>query len=77
LVTSPAYADLFFSRAWSVHASQINPERDKVANFGENEFRTQYLNFHPLCYKQLFHFEEPDTTHLSLHTNIAADELEY
>ena len=76
LVTSPAYADLFFSRAWSVHASQINPERDKVANFGENWFCPN-RNFYRLRYEQLFHFGELAPTHLSLHTNIAEDELEY
>ena len=45
LITSPADDDPGFSRAWSVHASQINPKRKKVSNFGDNKFRTQNLKF--------------------------------
>ena len=38
LVTSPADGDPVLSRAWSANVSQINPERDRIANFGELEF---------------------------------------
>ena len=44
-VNSPAGGDSVFSSAWSTDVSQINPERDKISNFGENEFITQNLNF--------------------------------
>ena len=71
LVTSSADGDPVFSRAWCVHASHINPEREKVADFGENEFRTQNLNVYRLSYELLIHFGELDTTHLmSLHIPI-------
>ena len=36
-VTSPAGGDSVFSGAWSTDVSQVNPERDKISNFGENE----------------------------------------
>ena len=37
-VNSPAGGDSDFSTAWSTDVSQVNPERDKILNFGENDF---------------------------------------
>ena len=42
-VNSPADGDSVFSSAWPTDVSQINPERDKISNFGENEFISQNL----------------------------------
>ena len=42
--------------------SQVNPERDKISNFGKNEFIIQNLNFYRKQYEQDFKFWEPDPT---------------
>jgi len=42
--------------------SQVNPERDKISNFDENEFIIQNLNFYRKQYEQDFKFWEPDPT---------------
>ena len=55
-VNSPAGGDSVFSSAWSTDVSQINPERDKISNFGENEFISQNLNFYRKQYEQIFKF---------------------
>ena len=62
-VNTPAGGDSVFSSAWSTDVSQINPERDKISNFGENEFISQNLNFYRKQYEQDFKFREPDPTH--------------
>ena len=61
-VTSPADGDSVFSRAWSTAVSQVNPEKDKISNFGENEFIIQNLNFYRKQYEHDFKFWEPDPT---------------
>ena len=61
-VNSPAGGDSVFSSAWSTDVSQINPERDKISNFGENEFISQNLNFYRKQYEQDFKFWETDPT---------------
>ena len=53
-VNSSAVGDLVFSSAWPADVSQINPERDKISNFGENEFISQNLNFYRKQYEQEF-----------------------
>ena len=58
----PADGDSVFSCAWSTDVSQINPERDKISNFGENELISQNLNFYRKQYEQDFKFREPDPT---------------
>ena len=55
------------------NATQINPERRKTINFGENEFFTQNLNFYRSRRDRLFHFGEPDMIPQSLHHNIDED----
>ena len=42
--------------------SQVNPERDNISNFGENEFIIQNLNFYRKQYEHDFKFWEPDPT---------------
>jgi len=42
--------------------SQANPERDKISNFGENQFISQNLYFYRKQYEQDFKFWEPDPT---------------
>jgi len=42
--------------------SQVNPERNKISNFGENKFISQNLNFYRKQYQQDFKFWEPDPT---------------
>ena len=55
-VNSPAGGDSVFSIAWSTDVSQVNPERDKISNFGGNEFISQNLNFYRKQYEQDFKF---------------------
>jgi len=61
-VNSPAGGDSVFSSAWSNDVSQVNPERDKISHFGENEFISQNLNFYRKKYEHDFKFWEPDST---------------
>ena len=55
-VNSPAGGDSVFSSAWSTDVSQVNPDRYKISNFGENEFISQNLNFYWNQYEQVFCF---------------------
>jgi len=48
--------------------SQAYPERDKISNFGENEFITQNSNFYRKQYEQVFKFLESDPTGWTPHT---------
>ena len=61
-INTPAGGDSVFSSAGSTDVSQINPERDKISNFGENKFISQNLNFYRKQYQQDFKFWEPDPT---------------
>jgi len=69
-VISPAGGDSVFSRAWSTAVSQVNHERDKVSNFGENEFIIQNLNFYRQQYEHMFRFWDPHPTNQILRNNI-------
>ena len=69
-VNSPAGADLVFSSAWSTDVSQVNPERDKISNFGQNEFIIQNLNFYKQQYEQVFRFWDPHPTNQIPRNNI-------
>jgi len=40
--------------------SQVNPERGKNSNFGENEYINQKLNFYRKQYEQVFRFWDPN-----------------
>ena len=51
-------------------ARQVNPERDKISNFGEYEFITQNLNFYRKQYEQVLKFWEPDPTNQTVFNNI-------
>jgi len=61
-VNSPAGGDSVFSSPWSTDVSQVNPERDKISNIGENEFIGQNLNLYRKQYEQVFKFWETDPT---------------
>ena len=50
--------------------SQVNPDRDKISNFGEIEFIIQNLNFYRKQYEQVFKFWEPDPTNQIVFNNI-------
>ena len=67
-VNSPADGDSVFSTVLGV--SQVNPERDKIPNFGENEFIIQNLNFYRHQYEQVFRFREPHPTNQIISNNI-------
>ena len=69
-VTSPADGDSVFSRAWSTAVSQVNSEREKISNFGENEFIIQNLNFYRQQSEQDFKFWDPHPTNQILRNNI-------
>ena len=49
---------------------QVNPERDKISNFGQNEFIIQNLNFYKQQYEQVFRFWDPHPTNQILRNNI-------
>jgi len=55
---SPAHEDSIFLRSWSTNFSQINSERKKSSNFGENDIFIQHLN--------VSKFEDSDITHYIL-----------
>jgi len=61
-INSPADGDSVFPSAWSTDVSQVYLERDKISNFGENEFIIQNLNFYRKKYEQVLKFWEPDPT---------------
>ena len=69
-MTSPADGDSAFSRPWSTDVSQVNPESDKISNFGENEFIIQNQNFYQQQYVQVFRFWDPHPTNQILRNNI-------
>jgi len=51
-------------------ARQVNPERDKISNFGEYEFITQNLNFYRKQYEQVLRFRDPNLTSHIICNNI-------
>ena len=70
-VNSPPDEDSVFSRAWSTDVSQqVNPKRDKMSNFGDNEFIIQNLNFYRKQYEQVFRFWDPNPTNQIIRNNI-------
>ena len=42
--------------------ARSTPDRNKISNFGENEFIRQNLNFYRKQYEQDFKFWDPDPT---------------